>query len=126
MIPHLPYCDFLKNQNNKKVRYKVDGIDEEEGEVLNKRKKEKVVTYKKNRDTGWRRRLESFGREGFTRWLRIRGNAKKFYNGLENWKLMWSRSQNAIVSTSGPTWLWGGHLHDCEMDTCTPLFFKIY
>jgi len=52
MIPHLPYCDFLKNQNNKKVRYKVDGIDEEEGEVLNKRKKEKVVTYKKNRDTG--------------------------------------------------------------------------
>ena len=40
MIPHLPYYDFLKNWNNKNVRYKIDDMDEvEEGGVLNKRKK---------------------------------------------------------------------------------------
>ena len=39
----------------------------------NKRKKKKVVTYKKNKGTGQRRRMESFGREGFMWGLRIRG-----------------------------------------------------
>ena len=32
----LPYCDFKKNQNNKKVGYKIDDMDEEGG-LLNKR-----------------------------------------------------------------------------------------
>jgi len=58
MIPHLPYCDFLRNQNNKKVGYKTDDLEEEKGGVLNQRKKKKFLPVKKQRH--WTKKAGKF------------------------------------------------------------------